>query len=128
MSSSGRSRNNVDTRLIRFPPRTTVRGGNDIAILHHLYLPAPPVLSCLHLSVLGTPPEGVPAIRRPQADKRDKRTYGVTQAQVRLRKCRLFSLGMTFSYCAVRWRIPDFPCVVDIAGQKCIVLVELSIV
>ena len=40
MSSSGRSRNNVDTRLIRFPPRTTMRGGNDIAILHHLYLAA----------------------------------------------------------------------------------------
>jgi len=44
MSSSGRSRNNVDTRLIGFPPRTEFtphRGagrGNDIAILHHLYL------------------------------------------------------------------------------------------
>ena len=46
MSSSGRSRNNVDTRLIGFPPRTEftphrdagMRGGNDIAILHHLYL------------------------------------------------------------------------------------------
>ncbi|MCH8118545.1 MAG: hypothetical protein IIC00_02320 [Planctomycetes bacterium] len=41
MSSFGRSRNNVDTRLIGFPPRTTMRGGNDIAILHHLYLPVP---------------------------------------------------------------------------------------
>ena len=45
----GRSRNNVDTRLIGFPPRTEftphrdagMRGGNDIAILHHLYRPAP---------------------------------------------------------------------------------------
>ncbi len=47
MSNCGRSRNNVDTRLIGFPPRTTVRGGNDIAILHHLYLPAPPCfLAC----------------------------------------------------------------------------------
>ncbi len=41
MSSFGWGRNNVDTRLIRFPPRTAMRGGNDIAILHHLYLPAP---------------------------------------------------------------------------------------
>jgi len=41
MSNCGRSRNNVDTRLIGFPPRTTMRGGNDIAILHHLYLSAP---------------------------------------------------------------------------------------
>ncbi len=40
--SSVRSRNNIDTRLIRFPPRTKftphrdagMRGGNDIAILH----------------------------------------------------------------------------------------------
>ena len=38
MSSFGRSRNNVDTRLIGFPPCTTMRGGNDIAILRHLYL------------------------------------------------------------------------------------------
>ena len=33
MSSSGRSRNNVDTKLIGFPPRITMRGGNDIAIM-----------------------------------------------------------------------------------------------
>ncbi len=41
MSNSGRSRNNIDTRLIGFPPPTEftphrdagMRGGNDIAIL-----------------------------------------------------------------------------------------------
>ena len=34
MSSFGRSRNNIDTRLIGFPHRDAgMRGGNDIAIL-----------------------------------------------------------------------------------------------
>ena len=58
----GRSRNDIDTRLIRFPPRTEftphrdagMRGGNDIVILRHLYLPAPPCLlacTCQSLEV-----------------------------------------------------------------------------
>ncbi len=34
MSNCGHSRNNIDTRLIRFPPRIVMRGGDDIAILH----------------------------------------------------------------------------------------------
>ncbi|MCH7558525.1 MAG: hypothetical protein IIB56_13850 [Planctomycetes bacterium] len=50
MSSFGRSRNNVDTRLIGFPPRTTMRGGNDIAILRHLYLPAATTCACTRVT------------------------------------------------------------------------------
>jgi len=69
MSNSGRSRNNVDTRLIGFPPRTTMRGGNNIAILRHLYLPAP----------IGNAGTGAKAIRSPERDALRQRRDGVKE-------------------------------------------------
>ncbi len=75
MSSFGRSRNNIDTRLIGFPPRTTMRGGNDIAILRHLSLPAPPCFlscTCLHLSVTQAQVSVMGTVEKPACQHRDR--------------------------------------------------------